>query len=75
MVRTVLMVIAARIVNNDLESSSAYTIIPTPAGTKNTAMFLVMTRDTSFTLTGLIILKNKHRKSNIMPSTLPGIKP
>jgi len=74
-VSIVLMAIPTIIARKLCDTISIYAIRPTAAGTKNTAMFLVMTVAVLRTFSGLMTLKNKARKSNIMPITLPGIKP
>lgn len=50
-------------------------ISPTPAGTKNNAMFLVRAPATGWTLCGLIqfIIRDKNKRT--IPQTLPGIQP
>ena len=75
MVSTVLTAIAAKIVNSDWDSNWAYTMSPTPAGIKKTAMFFVITVAVLLTFSGSTILKKRARKRSIMPITLPGIKP
>lgn len=75
MVRMVLMTIERNIPKKLCANKSAYTISPTAAGTKKTAIFLVMTVAAALTESGFNSLKKRQKNSNIIPMTLPGTMP